>query len=171
MDRGAWRATIHRIAKSQTWLKWLSMDNGPRSVWAEEYHKPGLPQNISFCLPDRVFSGGAISSRQGFTVSLQWMVRAWSFFVVEAVLCTVGVFSSTLVLYQLNARGSIPPSCQLWWPKISSDLVKYTLGSRSLLVENYCSCLWISLLLNLGYIKSILDALHMWRKFKLIFKI
>ena len=23
-DRGAWQATIHRVAKSQTWLKWLS---------------------------------------------------------------------------------------------------------------------------------------------------
>ena len=25
MDRGAWRATVHRVAKSQTWLKRLSM--------------------------------------------------------------------------------------------------------------------------------------------------
>ena len=25
MDRGAWWATVHRVAKSQTWLKWLSM--------------------------------------------------------------------------------------------------------------------------------------------------
>ena len=25
IDRGAWRATVHRIAKSVTWLKWLSM--------------------------------------------------------------------------------------------------------------------------------------------------
>ena len=25
MDRGAWQATIHGIAKSWTWLKWLSM--------------------------------------------------------------------------------------------------------------------------------------------------
>ena len=25
MDRGAWRATVHTIAKSQTWLKRLSM--------------------------------------------------------------------------------------------------------------------------------------------------
>ena len=24
MDRGAWRATVHRVAKSLTWLKWLS---------------------------------------------------------------------------------------------------------------------------------------------------
>ena len=25
MDRGAWWATVHRVAKSQTWLEWLSM--------------------------------------------------------------------------------------------------------------------------------------------------
>ena len=24
MDRGAWHATVHRVAKRQTWLKWLS---------------------------------------------------------------------------------------------------------------------------------------------------
>ena len=24
MDRGAWRATVHRVAKSRTWLEWLS---------------------------------------------------------------------------------------------------------------------------------------------------
>ena len=26
MDRGAWQATVHRVAKSQTWLKWLNRD-------------------------------------------------------------------------------------------------------------------------------------------------
>ena len=25
MDRGRWQATVQRVAKSQTWLKWLSM--------------------------------------------------------------------------------------------------------------------------------------------------
>ena len=25
MDRGAWRATVHRVTKSHTWWKWLSM--------------------------------------------------------------------------------------------------------------------------------------------------
>ena len=24
MEKGAWRATVHRVTKSQTWLKWLS---------------------------------------------------------------------------------------------------------------------------------------------------
>ena len=27
MDRGAWWATVHRVAKSWTWLKWLIMNN------------------------------------------------------------------------------------------------------------------------------------------------
>ena len=25
MDRGAWQATVHRVPKSQTWLKWMNM--------------------------------------------------------------------------------------------------------------------------------------------------
>ena len=25
MDRGAWQATLHRVTKSRTWLKWFSM--------------------------------------------------------------------------------------------------------------------------------------------------
>ena len=29
MDRGAWRATVQRVAQSQTWLKWLST----RAIW------------------------------------------------------------------------------------------------------------------------------------------
>ena len=29
MDRGTWRATVHRVAKSQTWLKRLSMHACP----------------------------------------------------------------------------------------------------------------------------------------------
>ena len=28
VDRGAWRVTVHRVAKSQTWLKWLSTHRG-----------------------------------------------------------------------------------------------------------------------------------------------
>ena len=28
MDRGAWEAAVHRVAQSQTWLKWLSMHAG-----------------------------------------------------------------------------------------------------------------------------------------------
>ena len=31
MDRGAWWVTVHGVAKSQTWLKWLSVHADPRS--------------------------------------------------------------------------------------------------------------------------------------------
>ena len=34
MDRGAWRATVHRVSESWTWLKWLSTD-APREMWQE----------------------------------------------------------------------------------------------------------------------------------------
>ena len=38
MDRGAWWATVHRVAKSQTWLKWLST---AQNSWREtlKYHR------------------------------------------------------------------------------------------------------------------------------------
>ena len=32
IDRGAWQATVHRVAKSGTWLKWLSMHAGTLSL-------------------------------------------------------------------------------------------------------------------------------------------
>ena len=34
MGRGAWQATIHRVAKSWTWLKWLSI--AQHIVWLQE---------------------------------------------------------------------------------------------------------------------------------------
>ena len=38
MDRGAWWATVHRVAKSWTWLKWLSM----HAKWTENRTKDTL---------------------------------------------------------------------------------------------------------------------------------
>ena len=35
MDRGAWWATVHRVAKSRTWLKWLSTACGYGINWSE----------------------------------------------------------------------------------------------------------------------------------------
>ena len=32
VDRGAWRATVHRVSKSRTWLKWLSTAHN-RKLW------------------------------------------------------------------------------------------------------------------------------------------
>ena len=33
MDRGAWRATVHGVTRSQTWLKWLSRHACMLSAW------------------------------------------------------------------------------------------------------------------------------------------
>ena len=42
MDRGTWRAMAHRVAKSQTWLKWLSV-HAHMDRMAACYHKPTHP--------------------------------------------------------------------------------------------------------------------------------
>ena len=39
MDRGAWWAAVHRVAQSQTWLKWLSMQR-------EEIPPPPSPVSL-----------------------------------------------------------------------------------------------------------------------------
>ena len=63
MDRRAWWAIVHRVTKSRTWLKWLSMHTGTQSLsitgWArhvtvcEQLHWISwfLPQHliVSFC--------------------------------------------------------------------------------------------------------------------------
>ena len=33
MDRGTWWATVHRVTKSRTWLKWLSMHTQDSSIF------------------------------------------------------------------------------------------------------------------------------------------
>ena len=37
IDRGAWRATVHEVAQSRTWLKWLSMNKASQLC----YFPPG----------------------------------------------------------------------------------------------------------------------------------
>ena len=44
MDRGAWRATVHRVTKSQTRLKQLNMD-------ARTINKHGHPNFLLRCMP------------------------------------------------------------------------------------------------------------------------
>ena len=36
MDRGGWQATIHRVAKSLTWLKWLSTAQSFKDLFKED---------------------------------------------------------------------------------------------------------------------------------------
>ena len=39
LDRGAWLATDHRVAKSRTWLKWLSMHTCTWALLNFEFYK------------------------------------------------------------------------------------------------------------------------------------
>ena len=40
MDRGAWQATLHGVAKNQTWLKWLTTIPPTRKVPQASYSHP-----------------------------------------------------------------------------------------------------------------------------------
>ena len=55
MDRGAWRATVHRVAKSRTQLKWLCMHAyiWPLPSWTPPLPPPSprLSQSTSFGFP------------------------------------------------------------------------------------------------------------------------
>ena len=66
MDRGAWWATVHGVAKSQTWLKWLSMHThthaptwcwGPQEIvrWASSLNKCDLVQITQSLPPNHFF--------------------------------------------------------------------------------------------------------------------
>ena len=46
-DRGAWRATVHRFAKSQTWLKWLS-------THADVFYYPYLGRYAYICMYNHI---------------------------------------------------------------------------------------------------------------------
>ena len=61
MDRGAWWATAHRVAKSRTWLKWLSMHARTdlnkviivlcsKYQWENSDLDKGKPLDFSICL-------------------------------------------------------------------------------------------------------------------------
>ena len=41
LDRGAWQTIVHRVAKSRTWLKWLSKANKIFLFWSQSF-KPLL---------------------------------------------------------------------------------------------------------------------------------
>ena len=46
MDRGASRATLHRVTKNQIWLKWLSMHpcSGGMEIWSKDLQPSGESQ-------------------------------------------------------------------------------------------------------------------------------
>ena len=44
MDRGAWRTTVHRVAKSQTWLKQLNTHKQPAQDCVAEQEEDPQPE-------------------------------------------------------------------------------------------------------------------------------
>ena len=48
MDRGTWQATIHRVSRSQTWLKWLSTHACDPHHKLEEFILGWFPSEASF---------------------------------------------------------------------------------------------------------------------------
>ena len=48
MDRGAWRATVHGIAKSWTWLKWLARTNCTKLMFNKKLAKCSV--NSIYCM-------------------------------------------------------------------------------------------------------------------------
>ena len=50
MDRGAWWATVHEAAKSQTWLKWLNMHTHMQTSQRHDTHSNYVNNNgIKLC--------------------------------------------------------------------------------------------------------------------------
>ena len=64
LDRGAWKATVHRVAKSWTWLKWLSTHSQWLMVFLVAQPVKNLPANA-----------GGPGSISGSLRSLGW--RKW----------------------------------------------------------------------------------------------
>ena len=54
MDRGAWQAQVHRVWKSQTWLKWLSMHAHRVTIMVKIIIRAILKCCLSFLAHSRV---------------------------------------------------------------------------------------------------------------------
>ena len=56
VDRGAWWATVHRITKSQTWLKWLSTHSQEqkKAWWGQGKRTPSPPKKSLWRKKDHV---------------------------------------------------------------------------------------------------------------------
>ena len=62
MDRGAWEATVHRLSKSQTQLKWLSMHSGGGEKWSSSRSR-SRRRNLRKRYQDWSFTLHALHSR------------------------------------------------------------------------------------------------------------
>ena len=63
MHRGAWRAAVHRVAKSQTWLCRISSSHSRLIQFFPEYLKDGLPLRLSS--KESACQSGAAGDRVG----------------------------------------------------------------------------------------------------------
>ena len=89
MNRGAWQATVHRVAKSWTWLKWLSTHacmhiiTYKMGIFIHSTNITGCPghcgynneQNIKDCLPGAYI----VADREGQfpNTHIQWWDVLW----------------------------------------------------------------------------------------------
>ena len=82
MDRGAWKAAVHGVAKSPTWLKWLSMYVSLDSVVDSCFY--------TYCLNFLVKIAVYVLIKLYFP-----QVNSWSFSWVSPFECTKGLWEST----------------------------------------------------------------------------
>ena len=85
LDRGAWRAKVHRVAKSRTWLKWLRHTHisreretglGRRAFMCNAYYFFCLP----IFLPKSLEQKGKISNPTLTSNSILWLIFTNAFF-------------------------------------------------------------------------------------------
>ena len=172
MDRGVWWATVHRISKSWTWLKWLSMQDpalgstgsmaGLMVTCKKTYAKGHLPGLLLLvqqwttagpCLHRRlsVLAGRSGSVSCGITVPFSWVLACAKF-------CSCPPRVESLfppVLWK--CCNQIPPAFKVRFPGESQSLcgiprlgsLKWGSGRTSLVL--LFSSLWAAHLACMGF--------------------
>ena len=146
MDRGAWWATVHGVAKSQTWLKWLNMYN-TCTVWVLSW-RTGFwcgAKLHTFCSRSVVRKNCLVDTGQ-----IQWsnnkdLIHFWVYITTTTTLAqTLGTLGKGL-LWILWRATQIPPSglkylfSQLLWvlladsPQASVLFPRISTGWREML--------------------------------------
>ena len=77
MDRGAWEATVHRVSKSRTQLKWLSMHTWTYSTVQESTQKHNQLQRTHTC--DNVHQTRELTYMVGHVNGHLWKCSTWTF--------------------------------------------------------------------------------------------
>ena len=123
MDNGAWLATVHRVAKSQTWLKWLSMHSCMTWLiamilfsWMLKF-KPGFSLSSATFIKRLLIPLCFLPERWSHLHNWDyWYFSQWSWFqlVIHPTLhlawctphisqiCRVMIYSLGILLFQLN---------------------------------------------------------------------